>query len=166
MITFEKFLEKYRPITNHFSSDLEEIRFETYGEEYRYVLAQDSDFIWTSVSSDNETTYILPGKHLVNRSHYYVCTNPWTDEEEIVNDNEMISVEDSIKACLDFFQTLGYSLNANDVEEYFKKLFPEPTQEITLGDAKYTAIDYWEITHKEIEEDEEDLMHNFYLNLI
>jgi hypothetical protein len=166
MITFEEFLEKYRPITNHFSSDLEEIRFETYGEEYRYILAQDSDFIWTSVNSDNETTYILPGKHLVNRIHYYVCANPWTNEEEIVNDNEMISVEDSIKACLDFFQTLGYSLNTNDVEEYFKKLFPEPTQEITLGDAKYIAIDYWEITHKEIEEDEEDLIHNFYSNLI
>jgi hypothetical protein len=167
MVTFEEFLEKYKPFTNFFSSDPEEIKFETYGEELDHVLIQNNKFIWTAVNSENENMYILPGKHFVNRSHYYVCANPWTNEEEIVNDNEMLSVEDSIKACLDFFETLDYSLNANNVKEYFENVFPEPTQEITLGDAKYTAIDYWGfVTHKELGNEEEDLIHNFYSNLI
>ena len=164
MLKFEQFLEKYKPFTNFFSTDPEEIKFETYGEELEHVLIQNGMFVWTAVCSENENTYILPGKLLVNRSHYYVCANPWTDENEIVNDNDMISIENSIKACKDFFKTLGYSLNDFDVSKYFISRFVE--KEITIGDAKYAAIDYWENLGNELNTEEENLLHNFYSSLI
>lgn len=53
--------------------------FETYGEDYEFVKAQDNNKIWTEVDGD-EGTYIVAGWHFVNRIQYYITENPWEDE--------------------------------------------------------------------------------------
>jgi hypothetical protein len=166
MITFQEFLEKYKPKINHYlpNADEYDISFETYGEEFGYVLEQEQEYVWTSIDGENENSYIIPGKHLVNRSHYYVCKVPWSDETEEVNNNEMITVENAIDACLSFFKTLGYPLDRYNVNVYFKGVYDQET--ITVGDAKYTAMGYWEDLNNELTSEEEDLIHDFYANLI
>jgi hypothetical protein len=165
MISFEEFEEKYEPITNVLSSEADNKTFETYGRELEYVMKQDNKCVWTAVYVSNENTYILPGKHFVDRAYYYVCKLPWEDENEKVNDNEMISMEDSVDACLNFFKELGFILDRYNVKSYFLEEFTDQT-EITIGDAKYTAIDYWKSVDNELTGEEDDLIHEFYSNLI
>jgi hypothetical protein len=81
--TYNSWVETFKPIENKISKynnghDLM-LTFETYDEEYEFVKAQDPNKIWTEVDGD-EGTYIIAGHHWVNRIHYYITENPWTDE--------------------------------------------------------------------------------------
>lgn len=68
---------KYKPITNHFDgSD----KFETYGDELQFVLAQDPRCIWTLVDGDDGNLYIVDGYHLVNRLNYFITEVPFDGE--------------------------------------------------------------------------------------
>ena len=69
--------EKYRPIQNHFDGG---DKFETYGEELEFVLAQDPRCIWTLVDGDDGNLYIVDGYHLVNRINYFVTEVPFEGE--------------------------------------------------------------------------------------
>lgn len=165
MITFEEFVEKYHPTKNLFSSDLEEIRFETYGSELNYVLRQENEFVWTAIDCSNENVYTIPGKHFVDRLHYYVCRHPWTSSEEEVNENEMISKRNAVNACLKFFNIPILSSNIEDITNYIEKIYPNK-HTITIGDAKYSAIDYWESIGNEFTQEHEDSIDDYYLNLV
>jgi hypothetical protein len=77
------FEEKYKPIKNHFSSDPNEVMFETYGEELEFVKAQDPKYIWTYLQGD-DCDLICAGYHYVNRLGYHISSVPWTDEDEYV----------------------------------------------------------------------------------
>jgi hypothetical protein len=81
--TYDAWHETFKPIENKISKyaggeDLL-LTFETYDEEYEFVKEQDPNHIWTEVDGD-EGTYIVAGLHWVNRIHYYITENPWTDE--------------------------------------------------------------------------------------
>jgi hypothetical protein len=56
--------------------------FETYGEELRFVLAQDPSTIWTFLDGD-DGQYVVSGYHLVNRIGYLVSTIAVPDGVEI-----------------------------------------------------------------------------------
>jgi hypothetical protein len=79
--TYDAWVDTFKPIKNTISKypDSSLIHFETYGDEYEFVKAQDPNKIWTEVDGD-EGTYIVAGWHFVNRIHYYVTEEPWTDE--------------------------------------------------------------------------------------
>jgi hypothetical protein len=79
--TYSNWEETFKPVPNKISKypDDSLIHFETYGEEFEFVKAQDTNKIWTEVDGDSGT-YIMAGYHFVNRIHYYITENPWTDE--------------------------------------------------------------------------------------
>jgi len=53
--------------------------FETYSPEVDLVWAKPNNLIWTEIDGD-EGSYIVAGKHLVNRIQYYICDVAWEDE--------------------------------------------------------------------------------------
>ena len=68
--------------------------FETYSPEVDVVWAKPNNLIWTEIDGD-EGSYIVAGKHLVNRIQYYICEVPWTDENLMA----VISVEKMCEDC-------------------------------------------------------------------
>lgn len=68
--------------------------FETYSPEVDFVWSKPDNLVWTEIDGD-EGSYIIAGKHLVNRLQYYVCEVPWTDENLMA----VISVEKMCEIC-------------------------------------------------------------------
>lgn len=169
-LTFEQFEEIYKPIFNPFTSypNNENYFFETYGEEVNYIKKQHNNFIWTLVDCDNEEQYIIPGYHIVNRSFYLLTEIPWENENIEVNYNEMISVLDAKKACYDFSQQINVQLSLNEVSDFFSSNKEEVIEnKITIGKAKYLAIDFIEKNiNDNLTDEQEDLIHNYYNQLI
>jgi hypothetical protein len=87
-LTWKEWQEQFKPIKNHFSSDPDEIMFETYGEEVEFVIDNTpSRKVWTYGDGDY-CSYVSNGYHYVNRIGYYVCEVPYdedTDYEIIVS---------------------------------------------------------------------------------
>ena len=80
---------KFKPIKNHFRNPQhEEIAFETYGEEYEFVKAQDPKYVWTNIQGDY-SDLIVAGFAYVNRLQYYISSVPWENEDDYV----LLSVE-------------------------------------------------------------------------
>jgi hypothetical protein len=77
--TYSHWEETFKPIKNTLRKHVEDLHFETYGEEVEFVKAQDPKHIWTEVDGDSGT-YIVAGWHFVNRINYYVTEHPWEDE--------------------------------------------------------------------------------------
>ena len=50
--------------------------FETYGEEYDFVISQDPRAVWTLVDGDDGELYIVSGLHFDNRIGYLVSIVP------------------------------------------------------------------------------------------
>jgi hypothetical protein len=84
-MTWEEFEQHYKPIKNSitkYPSDTQ-LAFETYGEEQDYVYAQPNENVWTEVDGDGGS-FILAGRHFVNRFQYYITEKPWDDENQEV----------------------------------------------------------------------------------
>jgi len=79
-LTYEEWLDKYKPIKNHLVKD-DSISFETYGDEVIFVCDQPNSTVWTEMDGDNGV-YLVQGYHLVNRIAYYVTEVPWTDADD------------------------------------------------------------------------------------
>lgn len=85
-ISFETWVEKYKPIPNGITkhpNGQEFEAFETYGEEANFVADQDPHYVWTEVQGDF-SMLLVPGMSYVNRLSYFVTRVPWTDENETV----------------------------------------------------------------------------------
>jgi hypothetical protein len=86
-ISFDDWIKKYKPIKNKITKYPDENAeyglFETYGEELEYVLAQDPKHVWTEVQGDY-SMLLVAGVAYVNRLNYFVCEEPWTDDNETV----------------------------------------------------------------------------------
>jgi len=76
--TYDAWVDTFKPIKNKIVK-YDQLHFETYGEEVEFVQKADNKYIWTEVDGD-AGTYIVAGYHWVNRIHYYITENPWTDE--------------------------------------------------------------------------------------
>lgn len=76
--TYQSWFDTFKPIKNNITNGAD-YHFETYGEEYEFVKAQDPNTIWTEVDGE-EGTYIVSGWHYVNRIHYYITKEKWDDE--------------------------------------------------------------------------------------
>ena len=77
-LTYDEWLEKYKPIKNHLNN-YDQIAFETFGDEIEYVWGKPNKFVWTEVDG-YDGSYIVAGKHYINRIQYYLTENPWTDD--------------------------------------------------------------------------------------
>lgn len=79
-LTWEQFVEQYKPIKNKFTKDPDQVMFETYGEEVEFVKQQDPYHIWTYVDGDT-ASLTINGWAFVNRIGYYVTEVPWKEED-------------------------------------------------------------------------------------
>jgi hypothetical protein len=100
-LTFDEFIEKYKPIDNPHVEDAPfDFMFETYDEEFEQVKNTEFKYVWTIVESD-EGTVLIPGVHLVNRLGYFITEVPWENENIEVNlYDEEIEVESEWKSEL------------------------------------------------------------------
>lgn len=95
MILVDNWVDTYKPIKNEnndWGGDYS--AFETYSPEVDFVWSKPDNLVWTEIDGD-EGSYIVAGKHLVNRLQYYVCEIPWTDENLMV----VISIEEQCNEC-------------------------------------------------------------------
>lgn len=75
---------EFKPVQNPFSDDRgwNGLMFETYGDDWGFVLKNMSNHVWTWVDSD-EGTFLVTGFHYVNRIGYFVTEKPWSVEQSI-----------------------------------------------------------------------------------
>jgi hypothetical protein len=84
-MTFEEWLDKYKPINNHLDSNASfqdeagnGIMFETFGMDLEYVLSianSEPQRVWTYMDGDIGT-FVGDGYHLVNRIGYFITEVP------------------------------------------------------------------------------------------
>ena len=89
-LTFDEWLDTYKPITNHLDSnasfqneDGSGIMFETYGEEVEFVKSTNPNKIWMYGSGDDGGTYIWSGWGFVNRLGYFITDVPFPENTMI-----------------------------------------------------------------------------------
>ena len=80
LISEDEFIEKYKPIKNHFESRngaWNDTEFETFGKELEYVLEYFHKHplnVWTHIECDADC--ILSGMHFVNRMGFFITEVP------------------------------------------------------------------------------------------
>jgi hypothetical protein len=57
--------------------------FETYGEEFAFVMRQDPNTVWTLLDGDDGDMYVVNGLHFVNRVGYLLSTIPVPEDVTI-----------------------------------------------------------------------------------
>jgi hypothetical protein len=88
-MTYEEFIEKYKPVTNHLFKDrsLDNKMFETFGEELDYILKNIfKNIVWTVIEGEDDNWYISTGYHIVNRLGYIITEIPYESEFEFLID--------------------------------------------------------------------------------
>ncbi len=106
-ISLKKFFKNYKPIKNPakqgFEKDAyENTLFEINPASFDEISNRNKSFVWTLVSGEKETSWILPGYHVVNRKGFFITRFPWVNNNIQINDNEMISVGVAKYLCIDF----------------------------------------------------------------
>ncbi len=81
-MTYDEWVDTYKPIKNHTEYGFESMMFETYGHELEFVQSVNNDRCWTLVEGD-EGLWILEGRRWINRLGYFVTINPWTETVEV-----------------------------------------------------------------------------------
>jgi hypothetical protein len=174
IISYEKFVEKYKPIQNTSTHEgsYDNTAFETYGKDLEVVdevLKVTPNNIWTLIDCDNEESWIIPGFHFVNRSLYFISENPWTEEDKNtleINNNEMINIDEAIKHCIEFFKSINVDLDKEEVSVYYRNEEPLYTDMFTVGRSKYIAIEFYEEKfEEELSEENQDKIHDWYSQL-
>lgn len=81
LLTYDSFIETYKPIKNKFVDDapFDGCMFETYGDELEELKNHDIQNIWTIVDSD-VGLIIIAGYHYVDRYGYFITEKQWEDE--------------------------------------------------------------------------------------
>lgn len=121
IISIEEWQEKYIPCYNKLTLDgpYENQMFETYGEALDFVKESDNELIWTLIDGENNNSWIIPGFHIVDRIGYFICQIAWTNEDIIVNDNELINVNKCSKIGLDFIRE-HLNIHETSIKESFR----------------------------------------------
>lgn len=92
MISYEEWVETYKPIGAMGDAFNEPYLFETYGRDIDLVLNTENSKVWTLVVTDEGddfvTEVVLAGYHLVNRMGYFITMNPWLDKGVVVDWSE------------------------------------------------------------------------------
>lgn len=90
-ITYDEFVEKYKPIVNHIQKDGENgsyngFYFETYGEEVEYIEMYAKTFprnVWTMLTGTEAGDVLVSGYHYVNRFGYFITSVAFNEGEVI-----------------------------------------------------------------------------------
>ena len=118
IIQYDDWKEKYIPIENELVDDspYSKTMFETYGKEIEFVLTYKHENIWTLIDGENNNSWIIPGFHIVDRIGYFICQIAWTNEDIIVNDNELIAVNECSAIGFHFINT-QLKINQTEIKD-------------------------------------------------
>ncbi len=118
IISYDEWKEKYIPCYNKLTLDgpYENQMFETYGEALDFVKESDNELIWTLIDGENNNSWIIPGFHIVDRIGYFICQIAWTNEDIIVNDNELIAVNECSAIGFHFINT-QLKINQTEIKD-------------------------------------------------
>lgn len=79
----DEFDDRYPLLTNHLNvsagwciGEHRGCMFETFGEEYAFLLQQDKRCVWTWLDGDDGDMYVISGLHFVNRIGYLISKHP------------------------------------------------------------------------------------------
>lgn len=135
-LTFDEWMTIYNPIIED-----EELKdFDLYREELKKY---DNNFIWTEINGEYESTYIIPGMHIVNKSRIFVTEFAWQNEDIEIDLNDYISIEDAIINSEKFINTIiEKDFDRGLLENYMRA--DSDNRQITIGEAKYKLIDFLE----------------------
>lgn len=109
-ITYEEWVEKFHPFQNPNTKE------GNYNNYFFDTLQEVKDFsmnvpeftrnqIWTLISGENETSWIISGEHFVDRLGHFV-TKISSKEYVQVDDNEYISVGEAKYKCKEFIEDI------------------------------------------------------------
>jgi hypothetical protein len=88
-LTWNEWVEQFRPMHNKFSKDPDNLMFETFGEEVAFVTKfADQNKVWTYLDTDGGSVTV-EGMHYVNRIGYYVTEVPYVEDDSYEVDLEM-----------------------------------------------------------------------------
>ena len=165
-MTFEEWFEIYQPIKNN-----DEVNFEGYAFECNSDLEKvnnyDFNYIWTLVDSDFEEQYILPNRHLVNRSCYFITEIPWENENIEVDLNDKLTQEESIYHCFTFFKENNITISKQIISKWYEHYKDLNDELISINKAKYLAIELFETMFEtDLSEDLNNLIHNYYSQIL
>ncbi len=78
-----EFYLKYTPLHNCINNNaaFNGTMYETYGEEYEFIMIYDNNLVWTIIEENNKT-YFIAGKHLVNKVGYIITKEKWKNRNE------------------------------------------------------------------------------------
>jgi hypothetical protein len=81
-MTIEEWEDKYQPMNNHINPEASwnGALYETYGEEVRFIYDTDHTHVWTYMDGDDGGTYLVSGRHYVNRIGYIITAVPVPDD--------------------------------------------------------------------------------------
>ena len=79
---FDEWVEAYKPISNQIDTNASfgGLMFETYGEEYEFVKAQDENRIWMYGDGDDGGGYLWSGWGFINRIGYFITEVPFAKD--------------------------------------------------------------------------------------
>ncbi len=103
-LTEDEFGNRYPLVPNHFNpsagwaiGDAGGCLFETYGDEFAFVMRRNPRKIWTLVDGDDGNLYLISGLHFVNRVGYLLSTVPIPDHVTIQVRLLMAAQEDDLE---------------------------------------------------------------------
>lgn len=84
-LTMEEWEDTYQPMTNHIdpNASWNGALYETYGEELKFIQSLDHGHVWTYMDGDDGGTYLVSGRHYVNRIGYLVTAVSVPDDQII-----------------------------------------------------------------------------------
>ena len=129
ILGYSAWADKYKPKFNQFKTD--ELMFETYDEEVKYVQSVDPKYVWTYVTGD-ECDLLVAGYAYVNRLGYYITEVPWENEEDYV----LISVEKECECYNEDGYPITYTMPDGSTRESYSNGKTDCT--ICEGNGMYT----------------------------
>jgi hypothetical protein len=84
-LSYDDWRDAYRPVPNTIRKDapFDGCMFETFGPELDAITAADLACVWTIVDGEDESLWLLSGRHLVNRLGYFITERPWQGTEAV-----------------------------------------------------------------------------------
>jgi hypothetical protein len=162
-LTYEEFLEKYKPLEDEKSSG-----FGTFNN-YKNALectGNDSTRIWSLIQCPYDEMFIYPGWHTCDNIGYVVTEKEWEHENIQVDYNDNVSIMEAISDAKLYIETRGYKLDiVKLISDIIGRLdnFDKDKGYISTPRLYHATIDYIEsITGEDLEDDVLDEIRNYY----
>jgi len=131
IIDYDEWFEQYKPIANlnpyssFYDGEGSNIIFDAHGDDFKQVRKvfndpDTTDLVWTCVT-EGETSFIIPGLHMVNRDSYYITEVPHDNKNIEVNDNEVITLEETIGIASTILKHFKLRFKEEDLRSFYLK---------------------------------------------